>query len=105
MPIVYVDDFKMSGPKANLVKGWKLVRADLNVDELEPANRYLGCDNKKYATDIPWDFNPRYGWQDTDPTEKVRPRLIVTRRWWGSRKRTKASPRRILDLPVSRQLL
>eukprot|EP00975_Prorocentrum_lima_P029499 6192974-Prorocentrum_lima.AAC.1 len=24
--VVYVDDFKLAGPKANLAKGWKLIR-------------------------------------------------------------------------------
>ena len=41
--MVYVDDFKMAGPKASLVKGWKLIREGLDVDDPAPVDRCLGC--------------------------------------------------------------
>ena len=34
--MVYVDDFEMAGPKAGLVKGWKLIREGLDVDDPAP---------------------------------------------------------------------
>ena len=30
--IVYVDDFRMSGPKESMDKGWKLIRSELDMD-------------------------------------------------------------------------
>ena len=41
--IVYVDDFKMSGPTENLVKGWELTRKGLVLDPPEEIGLYLGC--------------------------------------------------------------
>ncbi len=49
MLAVYVDDFKLSGPKKNLQKGWDLIMRDskgnerLKIETLAPANLYLGC--------------------------------------------------------------
>ena len=44
--VVYVDDFKMSGPKDSLSKGWKLIGEHIDMDTPCPCNRYLGCDHK-----------------------------------------------------------
>ena len=43
--IVYVDDFKMAGPKENLAKGWKLISEEIKLDKPTPLTRYLGCDH------------------------------------------------------------
>ena len=43
--VVYVDDFKMSGPKENLPKGWKLIGERVDMDTPCACNRYLGCDH------------------------------------------------------------
>jgi hypothetical protein len=40
---VYVDDFKLSGPKDNLAKGWALIRKGIKTDKPKPSGRYLGC--------------------------------------------------------------
>ena len=44
---IYVDDFKQSGPKANLKSGWKLLESVLDLEDEPPegrkADRYLGC--------------------------------------------------------------
>ena len=39
--VVYVDDFKLAGPKGNLKKGWDLTRdrARLNIEEPAPAHK------------------------------------------------------------------
>ena len=41
--MVYVDDFKMGGPKASLAKGWGLIRQGLDVDDPAPVDRCLSC--------------------------------------------------------------
>ena len=41
--MVYVDDFKMAGPKANLAKGWARIQKHLDLDEPGPVNHCLGC--------------------------------------------------------------
>ena len=42
---VYVDDFKMAGPKDNLAKGWELIGSRIDVDTPSPLGRYLGCEH------------------------------------------------------------
>ena len=32
--VVYVDDFKLSGPAANMAKGWSLIRSGIRTEEL-----------------------------------------------------------------------
>ena len=44
--IVYVDDFKMAGPSANLAKGWASLRGEIKMGDPEPFGRYLGCDHQ-----------------------------------------------------------
>ena len=43
---MYVDDFKLSGPTANLKKGWELIRSKIKTEDPTPLGRYLGCDHK-----------------------------------------------------------
>ena len=43
--VVYVDDFKMSGPKESMKKGWELIGSKIDMDTPTEANRYLGCDH------------------------------------------------------------
>ena len=43
--VVYVDDFNFAGPKANLAKGWKLIRDKLILDDPTPLGRFLGCEH------------------------------------------------------------
>ena len=40
--VVYVDDFKMAGPKKNLAKGWAGIRSVVDLGEPEPCDRYFG---------------------------------------------------------------
>ena len=44
--IVYVDDFKMAGPKGNLKEGWKLIRSRIAMDDPTPLGRFLGCEHR-----------------------------------------------------------
>jgi hypothetical protein len=41
--VIYVDDFKLSGPKHNLEKGWKLLMTDIQIDPPQPVGLFLGC--------------------------------------------------------------
>ena len=43
--VVYVDDFKMSGPKESMQKGWELIGSKIDMNTPTEANRYLGCDH------------------------------------------------------------
>mgnify|MGYP003323707049 CR=1 FL=1 len=44
--IVYVDDFKMAGPKHQLEEAWKLIRTKITLDEPRPFGRFLGCEHR-----------------------------------------------------------
>ena len=41
--VVYVDDFKMSGPKEKLKEAWSLIKKGLRLDTPVPLGKYLGC--------------------------------------------------------------
>ena len=49
--VVYVDDFKMSGPLANLSKGWSTLRGEIKMGEPEPIGKYLGCEHQLLEAD------------------------------------------------------
>ena len=44
---MYVDDFKLSGPKENLSKGWSLIRKGIDVEPPVPIGVYLGCSHEE----------------------------------------------------------
>ena len=46
--MVYVDDFKMSGPIENMNKGWELVRTSIKTDEPSPPDECLGCNHVNF---------------------------------------------------------
>ena len=48
--IVYVDDFKLAGPRNNLHQGWTLIRQSLNLDPPQPLSHFLGCTHHKTTT-------------------------------------------------------
>ena len=43
MLVVYINDFKLSGPKCNLAAGWKAVQENVEIGEPEPLGKFLGC--------------------------------------------------------------
>ena len=45
--VVYVDDFKLSGPKENLSQGWSLIRKGLDIEPPVPIGVYLGCSHEE----------------------------------------------------------
>ena len=48
--LVYVDDFKMAGPRDNLKKGWALLKPLIDMDEAAPLALYLGCHHKVHRS-------------------------------------------------------
>jgi hypothetical protein len=51
--IVYVDDFKMSGPEGHFDEAWKLIRRDskgvgIDTDDPQPTGKFLGCTHKVF---------------------------------------------------------
>ncbi|CAE7655522.1 unnamed protein product [Symbiodinium sp. CCMP2592] len=46
MLVVYVDDFKLSGPKANLATGWELMASKIKLEPPSSIKRYLGCEHE-----------------------------------------------------------
>ena len=41
--MLYVDDFLLSGPKANLEKAWTLIRGVVKLGAQGPLSQFLGC--------------------------------------------------------------
>ena len=58
---VYVDDFKLAGPKGNLAEGWRLIRGDatpesgkgLIMEDPTPLGQYLGCNHVQSVITLP----------------------------------------------------
>ena len=44
--VVYVDDLKIAGPRANVDTAWKLIRTEVKMDPPEMVGRYHGCDHR-----------------------------------------------------------
>ena len=59
--MVYVDDFKLSGPASNLDAGWKTITSGIKLVGIGPASTYLGCDHATFEG--PVDANPAQGIQ------------------------------------------
>ena len=55
---VYVDDFKMAGPKANMQKGWELISSKIDMDSPSPIGRYLGCEHISKSTNLKHSDHP-----------------------------------------------
>ena len=49
---VYVDDFKMAGPKDSLAKGWEIVSQRLQMDPPTPMGQYLGCMHRPFELEV-----------------------------------------------------
>ena len=53
--MVYVDDFRLAGPKENVPKAWKLLRTGkdaLDLDDPKPPDRELGCYHRRFETTV-----------------------------------------------------
>ena len=51
--VVYVDDFKLSGPKDKLQLGWDLISKGITLEKPEPLGLYLGCKHIQSTTTLP----------------------------------------------------
>ena len=55
--VVYVDGFKMAGPKKNTAQGWKIIKKGLKVEDPKPIDKngvlYLGCKQSIEMIDLP----------------------------------------------------
>ena len=45
--VIYVDDFKMAGPKNNLSSGWSLLQKGLVIETPVPIGVHLGCGHEE----------------------------------------------------------
>eukprot|EP00439_Symbiodinium_sp_Y106_P079167 s520_g17.t2 len=57
--VVYVDDFKLAGPKQNIKQGWDLISSVIDMDQPETIGRYFGCMHKEeHNIMLPKDAHP-----------------------------------------------
>ena len=71
--VVYVDDFKMGGPSANLSIGWDLIGRVITMELPGMLKRYLGCEHEFAAADVQGFFDPRTAWTVDHPPSKEMP--------------------------------
>ena len=71
--VVYVDDFKMGGPSANLSIGWDLIGKVITMEPPGTLKRYLGCEHEFAAADVQGFFDPRTAWTVDHPPSKEMP--------------------------------
>jgi len=50
---IYVDDFKMSGPKENLAKGWALLREEIEMEDPASPTIYPCCEQSTQNITLP----------------------------------------------------
>jgi len=58
---MYVDAFKLSGPVANVDKGWKLIQKGIGLEPPTPMERYLGCVQHEFTARVNLELAPGYG--------------------------------------------
>ena len=57
--VVYVDDFKLAGPKDNIKEGWKTISSVIDMDPPEAIGRYFGCMHREeQGLMLPKDAHP-----------------------------------------------
>ena len=73
--VVYVDDFKMSGPAKNIAEGWELISKVIKMEEPRQLKRYLGCEHEFTQHVVKGHFDPRLAWTVGNPPDKEQPDL------------------------------
>ena len=51
--VIYVDDFKLAGPREHLAEGWRLLRTGLSIEPERGAGLYLGCNTLRKNFRLP----------------------------------------------------
>ena len=77
--LIYVDDFKLAGPKSNLGKGWKLIGTKIKMEAAQPIGRFLGCQQSMGSMTMHAWTNPRYAWIAIHKPETEPPILFDVR--------------------------
>ena len=73
--ILYVDDFRISGPKSSMQAAWASIRKHIRTGEPEPSGKFLGCDHKLSQKVIPAGGDP---WRDYTAEECRNHRKVGT---------------------------
>ena len=47
--MVYVDDFKLAGPEANMAEGWRLIQKAVDMETPQPIGHFLGCTHEEFT--------------------------------------------------------
>ena len=74
--VVYVDDFRMSGPEQNFPKAWETIRKHIKTSDPQKSGKFLGCDHKRSSKDIPTGGDPWSVYDENDKAERVRINLM-----------------------------
>ena len=61
---IYVDDFKMAGPKSQLAAAWADLRRDLVLEDPHPVDRCLGCLHRESTAKLSDGTAVRLLWYD-----------------------------------------
>jgi hypothetical protein len=51
--VIYVDDFKLSSPRAHLEEGWSLIRKNIVTDVPREVGLFLGCQHVHFTRKLP----------------------------------------------------
>ena len=68
--VVYVDDFKTSGPAKNIAAGWALISKVIKMEEPRQLQRNLGCEHEFTQQLVKGHFDPRLAWTVGNPPDK-----------------------------------
>ncbi len=52
--VVYVTDYKLSGPAETLKKRWELIRKGIDTDDPHDMSLFLGCNHEQSTQTSPW---------------------------------------------------
>ena len=75
MLVIYVDDFKLAGPKISMERGWKLLGENIKLEEARPIGRYLGCLHVPSVVRVRGEFDPRREWMRDGSNKKEPPKF------------------------------
>ena len=88
--VVYVDDFRLAGPKDNLKAGWDLIEKGVTLGGVEEVGLYLGCKHKIYNAVSPYTGRPVRA-MEYDMSEFLQDCIRVYKKLTGVSKLRKAS--------------